>query len=854
MINVVYDNSDSWILKRLAEYLADHIPGARRVNLDDRDKIFAADVALNYYVNDFTMRACGRNPKAKTVVFLDHPKGDKYLRKSDAIICMAPQYERWARATFRAPVYLAIQPTDTDVFTPRLRLGFAGRFRGQVDYSGRKGKDLLDRIEKELPWVEIVCTLGALSEEEMPAFYRSMDAVIVTSNMEGGPMCLTEALACGKPVIMPRTVGIGELFPEHLIYYKQGDFDALRSVLERLYQPMRERAQSVARYTWDNWAKEHAMIFGDILGRGGAKKPMSTCLYTTAIGAYGEELGAISIPLMQRFAHAHGWDFHGFTEQGGHKTPSWVRLDIGQHMRANGYARGIYLDLDAIIDPSAPDPFAALPADGWDVAAWDHGDADDWDCEIARRNIRDYCRDAGLPAPVGYDGRNYFNAGVMLLRGKYPDWQPGWRESRKGCQDQNALNLAVLRGDLRYQPLPRKWNNCHVREIPPDIFATSHVVHCNQPDLAPCQLHSRRTDLMRAAARLLERPGVQTAPMGYTVNFIPSATQPWIIERMQQHIIAGAPSHVETRSTRCQVDGPGVINYGLYRQFQRKSAHAKDVIFFSHPGDIDQWNKAARWCDHAIVMCERYRRDLIDKQGLPPEKVTLIYPGVDARYRQPRLRVFNPSRMEVYRDRRKGPDTWRMLESLPWLECICSRGNMSEDEVLRQYERADVVVSTATVEGGPMALLEGLAMGMAVVARKGVGLADDFPQVIRYDDDAHLVRILEMLAKIKASMSSVPPNTWEDYAAQHWGVFSRVIGVAEETTAKETTAPVTRAVRLCAPPERYAQARDYISTKGYTVVEAATSEEADVNLLGFMSHSCFAANREIKKQLERMRK
>ena len=510
MINIIYSMQDAWILRRMGEYLAAHIPDARGVDCRDKDAIHDPAAELNFFCNDFCMAQSGPSRTAKNVVFLDHPKGERYLKQADAIICMTPQYERWAKRVIKKPTYYIQQPTDRAAYYPRLRVGFVGRFSGEVDYGDRKGRDLLGKVQ-ELPWFDVICTMGAMPEADMPAFYRRMDAVIVTSKVEGGPMCLTEGLACGKPVIIPPDVGIAELFREHIIPYKQGDFKSLKAALWGLFEPMKRRADAVGDHDWNRWAEQHQRVFSKIIGRENMEAKR-TCMYTTAIGPYGDELGAISIPLMQRWAANLGWDFHCFREQTWHKTPSWVRLDIGAHMRDHGYARGCYIDLDAVVDPSAPDPFDEMPVDGWDVAAWNHGDADGWDTQMARRNIRDYCIDAHQPQPTGYDGTEYFNAGVMLFSGRYPEWNPGWRESSRGCQDQNALNLAVIRGELRWARLPRRWNHCHVREIVPDIFDRAHIVHCNQPEIAPCQRSPKRTDLMRQAAAMLTGAPVETEP------------------------------------------------------------------------------------------------------------------------------------------------------------------------------------------------------------------------------------------------------------------------------------------------------------------------------------------------------
>ena len=155
MINIIYSQHDDWILRRMAEYLAAHIPDARPVDCRDRDRIHDPAAELNYYVNDFCMRDCGPSRSAKNVVFLDHPKGERYLKQADCIICMAPQYKRYAERAIKKPTYLIMQPTDRTAYYPRLRVGFVGRFSGEVDYSDRKGRDLLHRVKHELPWVEL---------------------------------------------------------------------------------------------------------------------------------------------------------------------------------------------------------------------------------------------------------------------------------------------------------------------------------------------------------------------------------------------------------------------------------------------------------------------------------------------------------------------------------------------------------------------------------------------------------------------------------------------------------------------------------------------------------------------------
>jgi len=63
----------------------------------------------------------------------------------------------------------------------------------------------------------------------MPNFYRSLDVFLCTSLIEGGPVTVLEALACGKSVVIPREVGaLDELPPiPGVVRYYKGDYDSM---------------------------------------------------------------------------------------------------------------------------------------------------------------------------------------------------------------------------------------------------------------------------------------------------------------------------------------------------------------------------------------------------------------------------------------------------------------------------------------------------------------------------------------------------------------------------------------------------------------------------------------------------
>jgi glycosyltransferase involved in cell wall biosynthesis len=61
---------------------------------------------------------------------------------------------------------------------------------------------------KKMKMENKVFFLGNVSQETLALFYRGSDVLLLTSNFEGMPMCMLEALGCGLPVI---TTNVGEV-------------------------------------------------------------------------------------------------------------------------------------------------------------------------------------------------------------------------------------------------------------------------------------------------------------------------------------------------------------------------------------------------------------------------------------------------------------------------------------------------------------------------------------------------------------------------------------------------------------------------------------------------------------------
>ena len=138
---------------------------------------------------------------------------------------------------------------------------------------------------------------------------------------------------------------------------------------------------------------------------------------------------------------------------------------------------------------------------------------------------------------------------------------------------------------------------------------------------------------------------------------------------------------------------------------------------------------------------------------------------------------------------RKNPQLLQRIAELPFVELRATLGKLSAEKLPAFYADLDLIVSPSTIEGGPMALTEGLAVGVPSIAFQGVGVADEFSTgIIRVpfgDDDAFLRR-LEVFWKeerqlycdpdmMRTMRAQVEALTWESFVRKHDEVWMRLL-------------------------------------------------------------------------------
>ncbi len=113
-------------------------------------------------------------------------------------------------------------------------------------------------------------------QEEMRAFYHSLDLYVCASRSEGTPNPCLEAAACGLPVVTTRVGNMPELIRDGVNgLFVERNVDAVATALRRLQgdPELRSKLGSAARRSIEEWdwslrARRFAALFGSVLERG----------------------------------------------------------------------------------------------------------------------------------------------------------------------------------------------------------------------------------------------------------------------------------------------------------------------------------------------------------------------------------------------------------------------------------------------------------------------------------------------------------------------------------------------------------------------------------------------------------
>ena len=228
-INIATERKrSSWVLRMMAERWAHHLPDC---TITTRSPDSKADI--NFYVN----WSLYRKPTNIDVGLFTH-RGHKDEGKDGW-----PHKKQFDKTKHAIDFCVAMSDNTLKLLPPEksavVKHGIGKQYKalktkivfgvvGRNYPSGRKGFNLIKELDT-IPHAQFVTTDGKIKDHKMPAFYKSIDYLLILSNNEGGPVTVLEAMSLGKGVIAP---DVGYCWEYPVIKYK--DINELKGIISAL--------------------------------------------------------------------------------------------------------------------------------------------------------------------------------------------------------------------------------------------------------------------------------------------------------------------------------------------------------------------------------------------------------------------------------------------------------------------------------------------------------------------------------------------------------------------------------------------------------------------------------------------
>lgn len=194
-INIVTESKPGWVLRKISENLQKNLPDSY---ITDFKPDCNADV--NLYVNYALF-----DKKTKQIDIgwfthreASHDLADKFDITSREVDYCISMCEKTSRLLPSEKTSVILPCVDQQFIKKEIIFGCVGKNHN----SGRKQFELITEISK-IKGAKVLFTNQKVEWHNMPAFYRSIDYLLILSNNEGGPMPVLEAIASGKPIIAP---------------------------------------------------------------------------------------------------------------------------------------------------------------------------------------------------------------------------------------------------------------------------------------------------------------------------------------------------------------------------------------------------------------------------------------------------------------------------------------------------------------------------------------------------------------------------------------------------------------------------------------------------------------------------
>ena len=236
-INIVRTEG-SWVIGNITENYAKRLP-----NCSIQPVGFNGPSDINIYM---TWAAYRGPTNAIDVPWFTHRENahfDKVASMADHCIAMSNKTGALLPQNKTTVIVPGVEPQFSK---DKIVFGCVGR-----NYpTNRKKFNWISQLEK-IPNTEFRFTNGSVAWEDMPAFYKNIDYLLILSENEGGPMPVLEALAGGKPIIAP---DVGWAWEVPCIKYN--GYDQLEKIVKSMVLP---------KNSWDISARRMLKLCEDLV-------------------------------------------------------------------------------------------------------------------------------------------------------------------------------------------------------------------------------------------------------------------------------------------------------------------------------------------------------------------------------------------------------------------------------------------------------------------------------------------------------------------------------------------------------------------------------------------------------------
>jgi glycosyltransferase involved in cell wall biosynthesis len=215
------------------------------------------------------------------------------------------------------------------------------------------------------------------------------------------------------------------------------------------------------------------------------------------------------------------------------------------------------------------------------------------------------------------------------------------------------------------------------------------------------------------------------------------------------------------------------------------------------------YRAAVQGSDVVITISQHVKETIVERLGMKPDRVRVIYPGVDLERLHPsdaerETFLLYPANGWPHKNharlleafailRRDRPElrlvlTGSGLEALPPAAGVEVRGHVPRDELIRLYRTAAALVFPSLYEGFGLPPLEAMACGCPVAAARAGALPEICGDAARYFDptrpDEIASTVLDVLARAgdiaKGGLARARTFTWDECARRHDDVYEHL--------------------------------------------------------------------------------